>query len=358
MKKLLCLCMAGISALMGLTGCVSAPADTTAPATTTEAVATQPPEEAKVFKVLLIGQSLGQDTVWLLQQVLNTEMPDKEFLIADIYESIALNQHKANIQQELSVYHYYKFYNGGFDHMENVSIYHALRDEMWDIIFFNDATYPSTQAGEFQDGDHDFMIKYIRENAIPGFKLGYNATWANPTDAKLWDESRRDIPANVHERYASVFGGSRNMYYESVCNNIKTFIETNDAFDIVVHPGTAVQYASETHGVPEGAIDHRYELYRDYVHLSDYGRLLVAYHLYAEIFGLEKLEAVNVDVVKQDMRFRSEQKYGDLVITQEMKDAIIASVNWALQHPNENPPQTAREPAFLERPDMMPKKDN
>ena len=69
MKKFLCLCMAGVTAMMGLAGCASAPSNTTVPATT-EAVATQPPEEAKVFKVLLIGQSLGQDTVWLLQQVL------------------------------------------------------------------------------------------------------------------------------------------------------------------------------------------------------------------------------------------------------------------------------------------------
>ena len=137
MKKILCLCMAGISALMGLTGCVSAPADTTAPATT-EAVVTQPPEEAKVFKVLLIGQSLGQDTVWMLQKVLRTEMPDKEFLVADIYESIALGDHVNNIKNNASIYHYYKFTDAGFDHMEGVSIYQALKDEMWDLIIFND----------------------------------------------------------------------------------------------------------------------------------------------------------------------------------------------------------------------------
>lgn len=352
MKKFLCFCMAGVTAMMGFAGCTSAPADTTAPDTT--AVATQPPEEAKVFKVLLIGQSLGQDTVWLLQQVLSTEMPDKEFLVADIYESIALGQHKANIQQDAAIYHYHKFTDAGHDHMQGVSIYQALKDEVWDLILFNDATYPTTQAKEFEDGDHAFMIDYIRENAAPGFKLGYNATWANPTDAKLWDESRRSIPENVHERYATVFGGSRNKYYECICNNIKTYIETNKEFDIVVHPGTAIQYASETYGVPEGSLDHNYELYRDYVHLSDYGRLLVAYQLYAEIFGLEKLETVNVDLVTADMRIHSEQKYGDLVITQQHKDAIIASVNWALKHPNENPPQTAREPAILERPDLMP----
>ena len=354
MKKFWCLCMAGVSALMGLTGCVSAPADTTAAPATTEAVVTQPPDEAKVFKVLLIGQSLGQDTVWLLQRVLSTEMPDKEFLVADIYESIALGDHVKNIQNEAAVYHYYKFTDAGFDHFEGVSIYQALKDEMWDLIIFNDSTYATTQPREFEDGDHAFMIDYIKQYAAPGYKLAYNATWANPTMECLWKESnRREPPANVHERFAREFGGSRNLYYEKICENIKQYIETNEVFDYVFHTGTAVQYASETHGVPEGAPDRSYELYRDYVHLGDFGRLLVAYQLYAQIYGLEKLEAVNVNVIPEELRWRQTQQFGDMEITQQHKDAIIASVNWALTHPNEIPPQTAREPAFLERPDLM-----
>lgn len=363
MKKVLCLCMAGISALMGLAGC-AAPADTTgtakAPAVTkpagTEPAATEPTQpplkDAEELRILLIGQSLGQDTVWLLQQVLSTEVPGKKFIVADIYESIALGDHRKNIVNDAAIYHYYKFTDDGMNHMQNVSIYQALKDEKWDLIIFNDSTYATTQAKEFQDGDHAFMIDYIRENAAPGYRLAYNATWANPTDARLWDASRRDIPTNVHERYMREFGGSRNLYYSMICDNIKNFIETNDAFDMVFHPGTAVQYASETHGVSEAALDHNFELYRDYVHLSDYGRLLVAYQLYAQIYELEKLEAVNVDLIQAAMRFHSEQKYGDIQITQEQKDAIVASVNYALAHPNEIPPQTARSEAFLERPDL------
>ena len=353
MKKFLCLCMAGVTAMMGLAGCASAPSDTTVPATT-EAVATQPPEEAKVFKVLLIGQSLGQDTVWMLQKVLSTEVPDKEFLVADIYESIALGDHVKNIKNEAAIYHYYKFTDAGFDHLEGVSIYQALKDEMWDLIIFNDSTYATTQPKEFEDGDHAFMIDYIKEHAAPGYKLGYNATWANPTMKLLWEEDNRRLPpANVHERFMQEFGGSRNVYYQAICDNIKKYIETNDVYDYVFHTGTAVQYASETHGVPEGAPDRSYELYRDYVHLGDFGRLLVAYQLYAQIFGLTKLEAVNVNTIERDLRWRQTQQFGDMEITQQHKDAIIASVNFALAHPNEVPPQTAREEAFLEREDLL-----
>lgn len=349
MKKMICLILAVL--MLCLTACNAAPAETTA-APTTEA--TQPPEEAAVFKALLIGQSLGEDTVWLLHKVLKAEMPDKEFVVADIYQSVGLETHRANILENNAVYDYTKFDENGMKRLQNISIELALRDEMWDLVIFNDTTYFTTQPAQFQDGDHAFMIDFIQKTAAPGVKLAYNATWANPTSALLWGSDRRDVPSTVHERFAREFGGSRNEYYNRICENIKTYIETDEAYSFVFHTGTAMQYASETHGVPEGAKDHNYELYRDYVHASDFARLLVAYQLYAQIYGLEKLEAVNVDKIEVKLRFTSEQKYGDLEITQQHKDAIIASVNFALEHPNEVPPQTAREPAILERPDLMP----
>ena len=351
MKKLLCLCMAGISMLTGLAGCAAPPSETTP--VSTEPVpteVTQPPEEASVFKVLLIGQSLGQDTVWLLETVLKAEMPDKEFVVGDIYESIALGDHRKNILNDAAVYKYYKFTNGTYTKMEGVSINMALRDEWWDVIIFNDSTYATTQASEFQDGDHAFMIKHIRENAIPGYRLAYNATGANPTSAILWTgPDRRKAEVGVHQRFEREFGGSRNLYYDRICSNIETYIETNEEFDLVLHGGTALQYASETYGVPEADVERKYDLYRDYVHLSDFGRLIVAYQLYAQMFGLEKIEDVKVDMIRQDMRATDrERKFGDLEITQKHKDALIASVNFALANPNKVPEQTARPAAILE----------
>ena len=347
MKKILCMFMVMIFLLTGFAGCTAVPTQEETASTPTEA--TQSPEEAAVYKVLLIGQSLGQDTVWLLQTVLKTEMPDQEFLVADIYRSIGLGDHRANILNNASVYDYYKLSDGGIQHMQDVSIAAALRDEMWDLIIFNDTTYATTQAMEFEDGDHAFMINYIRETAAPGYKLAYNATGANPTDPELWAPGRNQPPEIVHERFLTVFGGSRNVYYDMICANIEKYIETNEEFDYVFHTGTAIQYASETHGVPEADPAGVYDLYRDYVHLSDFGRLIVAYQIYAQIYGLEKLEDVKVDVIKANMRATSREKmFGDLEITQQHKEAIIASVNFALANPNKVPEQTARPEAVLE----------
>ena len=69
---------------------------------------------------------------------------------------------------------------------------------------------------------------------------------------------------------------------------------------------------------------------------------------YCQIFGIEELKEVNVNVIPSHMRTKCAIVYGDLTIDDTMKQAIIESVNYALKNPNIAPPQTARETPVLE----------
>ena len=301
------------------------------------------------MKILMIGQSHAQDTVWLLYDVLKAERPEEEFLVMDVYRSTNLDEHVENIKNRAPLYDCYENCSGQVVHTPNVTITDMIMRENWDLIVFNEAAWNQTQEAHYNDGDFAYLIDHIREYAQEGYQLGYNATWAQPVTKLLYAADRRPAPASFRSQFTQYFGGDRLAHYAQITAMMEKYIETNDAFDIVFHSGTAIQYASETHGVPEAEEGRSYELYRDYTHLSDFGRLMVAYQWYAQIYGLEQLTEVNVDLIPQAMRATSrEQAFGDVVITEAHKEAILASVNFALSHPNETPAPVIRTSAILE----------
>ena len=344
MKRIVALLLCAAFAFLLLAGCNAQPKETVP----TEP--TQSPEEAAVFKVLMIGQSHAQDSVWLLYEVLKAEMPDKEFLVVDVYQPLTLGEHVLNIKNDASVYDYCEIKDGNVNKVEGYRLPVAVKQEQWDLIIFNEATWPQTDEFEHTDGDMAYLKNYLKENAAPGFKLAYNATWAQPISAAFYtDESRATPPDGFYNKYNTKFGGDRRKHFARICELIERYEEQDPDLDYVFHSGTAIQYASETHGVPEADPERKYDLYRDYTHLSDFGRLIVAYQIYAQIFGLTELTEVNVDVIPAHMRatFR-ERPLGDIEITQTHKEAIMASVNYALKNPNKAPEQIARQEPILE----------
>lgn len=302
-----------------------------------------------VFRVLMIGQSHAQDTVWLLERVLSAEMPDQEFQVVDMYESTNIAQHIKNLKANAAIYDYCEGKDGKVTVTNDVTVKFALEQYQWDLIAFNEATWPQTETTSFTNGDIQWLTDYIARYAMPGYQLAYNATWAQPVSAEVYASNRRQPPENFREQFLTKFNGDRLAHFARICENITTYVETDEDYDIVFHSGTAIQYASETLGVAEGDPTRKMDLYRDYTHLSDFGRLIVAYQWYAQIFGLEELTEVNVDMIAAHLRATAkEQKFGDLEITEAHKQIIIESVNYALKNPNVAPPQIARQTAILE----------
>lgn len=351
MKKFLCLILSMILLLGTFAACGSnSTPETTVPPTTQPTVPTQSPEEEEVFKILMIGQSHAQDASWFVADVMSAHMPDKKFLVADIYQPLHLDQHIENIKEGNAVYTYTEF-TGGFNKTQvtNYKINDAVKKHQWDLIVFNEATWPQTEEASYTDGDFQWLTDWLRENAAwPYFKFAYNATWAQPVSAENYAAGRQTAPESFRETYDEKFGGDRTKHFARICELMEKYVETDPDYDYVFHSGTAIQYASETFGVPEGDPMRRYELYRDYTHMSDFGRLIVAYQWYCQIFGIEELTEVNIDMIPAHMRTKCAIVYGDLEIDETMKQAIIESVNYALKHPNEAPPQTARETPVLE----------
>ena len=74
------------------------------------------------------------------------------------------------------------------------------------------------------------------------------------------------------------------------------------------------------------------DLYRDHTHLSDYGCLLVAYAWYAQFTG-NPVTQINIDVIDAAYRQSQYQNLGPMIMTEEMKQAIIQTVDYTLNNP-------------------------
>jgi hypothetical protein len=100
-------------------------------------------------------------------------------------------------------------------------------------------------------------------------------------------------------------------------------------FADIITSGTAIEYAQDILGIPQQ------ELYRDYTHLNDYGRLMVAYLWYAKLMNLNSIDAVNVSQIPGRLHHNTSiyPTMPTLEITEDMKQNIITSVNWTLSNP-------------------------
>ena len=333
MKKLISLALCLVLILSLLSGCQKAPAETT-PDTTAPAE-TQSPEEAKVLKILNIGNSHGVDSAWLLYDVLKAEMPEQEIVVADLYYSGALFEHVDNVKKEAAIYSYFENTSGQWKETQNTTITYGLQAQHWDYVVFNESSRHLGLDKWMTNGNLEWFIDYINEQIDYDYKLVYNMTWSNPTDEIFHtDPNRMQPPSTFKNSYMVDYGFDRVKHYNALVEKTKQYIETNEAFDHILHLATPVQYATEILKVPQADTLRIMDMYRDYTHLSDFARLMVAYMWYAELFGIEEITDVKIDVIPARMRATAREKgMGDLEMTKEHKDIIIESVNHALKNP-------------------------
>lgn len=287
------------------------------------------------MKILNISNSHGMDSVWLLPLVLKTEMPEKEIFVAELYQSYALTQHIQAAKNDENAYFYFTNNGSLWRKATGVSARTALKAQHWDIIMFNESSRHLGLEEKMSQGMIDWFRSYILDNIDYEPMLLYNMTWANPTDRRLYDdESRQHPPLNFDNTYLKNYGFDHIQHYNKLVEMTNKYIVARDDFDKIIYGAKPVQYAGQVLGVPQYDPEQKLDLYRDYTHISDFARLIVAYQWYCQVFGVNKLEQVNVNVIPADLRATyRQQKLGNQEITEKHKRILIESVNETLRDP-------------------------
>ena len=277
-------------------------------------------------KILIIGNSHSVDAFHHLCGAFKDQNPGMKVVTGVVYYSgCSITQHVEFHRTNQAVYDYYKNDDGDYSVTRGVTIRSILSDEAWDTVFL--------QAAK-SDLDEDLnragrrALEAITRQFVPApFRFMWHTSWPSPNDETFFSPDYvRKVPAGYKERLVALYGFNPRNQFTVLTDQAKKYILPDKTYCKAVCTGAAVMNAHFTQQVPQ------LEIWRDYTHLNDFGQLMVAYAMTAQL--MEKpVEKVGIDLVPQDFRHKQYRHLGDMEVTPRMKEIIITAANEALKNP-------------------------
>lgn len=295
----------------------------------TEPKVTEPPEEAKTLKVLTLGHSLATDCGYMLAMIAAAEGYESMKVGTLYYSGCPLYKHVEYLRANAPEYVLYisstETANQTPTGIENVTMKDAIKFEYWDIIIMQGGVFEIAEDGKYKDGNIQEIQAYVNEHKLnPLAKFAWHMAWAPPVNNDLRDKYPYPESNTYYSSYVP-YGDNRTTLYNSIAKCVGDNILTDDTFEFMIPSGTAFEnalssYLEET------------DLHRDYVHASDFSRVMVSYLWYCKLAGIDKLEEIKLEKIPKNF-FKSTQAFEDYVLTDMDKAIIIESVNNALANP-------------------------
>ena len=314
MKKVLCLILSAVMLLSLLSGCGGNPQETTAPTETQ--TPTESPEEAEVLKILILGSSRSVNAFHFIYHAFKDQMPDQKLVLGVMYYSgCSMSMHVEFIQTNQNVYRYYYNDNGRWSITSDRFMDDGLCDQAWDVIVLQAGS--GDLDNRMNETCRNFLKEYVDSKVTTPHQLWWHSTWFNSTDPTLFDSSKTKLNPLTIDQYGQLTDSN---------TAAKKYVLDDPMFSGHVTSGTPMMYALKIKEVPE------VELYRDHTHLSDYGCLLVAYAWYAQYTG-NPVTQIHLDSIPANERQSHYQHLGPMLVTEEMKQVIIDTVQYTLDNP-------------------------
>ena len=328
-KKILALILAA-SCVAGMFTACAAPATQPTETTTkaTDPDPTEPAAEAGVLKVLTLGHSLAVDAGHMLALVANAE-GYKEMKVATLYYSgCSLSKHVEFMTTNATEYSLYisSSTNPGTppEVTPNVTMEYAVRMDYWDIIIMQGGVFEIAKEKTYTNGNIQKIQAFVNENKLnPNAIFAWNMAWAPPTTNALRDTY--PFENNGYYTQYQEYNDDRASLYNAITKCVGEHILTDDTFKFMISSGTAMENALSSYM-------EETDLHRDYVHATDFARVMVSYLWFCKLTGVEKLDEIMLNTVPAAM-LKSTKTGQDWVLTDVEKALILESVNNALANP-------------------------
>ena len=325
-RRIFVLCLTALLLAGCLAGC--APKEKTPE---TMPAPTEPPEEAKVLKILTLGHSLAVDCGHMMNLILATEGIGEydEVIIGTLYYSgCPLYKHVNYLQSNSPEYNLYLSSTKTPDRIptidQAVTMEYALSRDYWDIIIMQGGVFEIAMSETYTDGNIQIIQEYVNDHKLnPNAVFAWHMPWATPVDTELRDM----YPKSPNSYYTSYekFGNLRANFYNGITQCVGDHIMTDPTFQFLIPSGTAIENALSSY------LEEK-DLHRDYAHATDLGRVIASYTWYCKLMGVEKLEEIKLDAIPVAF-FKSTVGAEDRVLTEMEKKIILESVNNALAEP-------------------------
>ena len=277
-------------------------------------------------KIMIVGNSHSVDAFQLLREVFLAQEPERELTIGYMYYSgCSINQHIDFGTNDKPVYRYCKNIDGKWIRQEEATLAASLADEPWDLIFLQAAKSDLTEDLNLEGRRtlDAFVDKYV---PTP-HEFAWHTSWPSPDDDTFFaPDYVRQPPKTYKERLTNLYGFNQVNQFTVLTEQAKKNILPDSKYVLKVCTGAGIMYARRVMGVS------KLNIWRDYTHLSDFGRLIAAYSMYVQLIG-KPLTEVKLDVVPTNLRYLRYKPLGDFKITQGMKQVILESANHSLEDP-------------------------
>jgi hypothetical protein len=212
-------------------------AETLSTRSTTKPTKLSTASKSKTMRILLVGNSFSVDSSQYLYEV--AQAAGYNVVVGNLYKgSSTLANHLSYAKNNTAAYTYRKNATGQWESTENARWSTALKDEKWDVIFFQPqsgmAGRSSTYYNSNGDSYLDLIVAQIRKSATnSSVKVGWQMTWALGQDTTDAD-------------FDKYYDGDQMTMYQKICSATQKAAEASSV-DFIAHTGTAVQNARSSY---------------------------------------------------------------------------------------------------------------
>ena len=274
--------------------------------------------------ILVIGNSHSNDSFWQLQEVFKAEAPEEEVTLGLIYYSgCRITQHIQFAQEHQSVYIYYRNSGEKWEEFRDVPMEFGLLDQPWDTILLQ----PGRPQEEHEKATRDQLAQIVASYVKTPYKLMWHQSWPAPNDETFYSPTYDpQPPATYRQRLTEMFDFNPVKQANIIFRRNRELVLGDPMFAGYISTAAAITHALWVSDVPQTLI------YRDYTHLQDYGRLIASYAMYTQLTG-RKLTEIKVNSIAGELRHRRARVLGDMQVTDEMKQVILAAAAYAQENP-------------------------